>query len=133
MNHTPIVNLSHTALLIRDNKVIGECNVETMCDDRVSVRMIDNAAKALIAETELVKIIGDPYHVFIQFNSCEGFYLGTVYDHRFCSELNEIFKGVRIVDKHSFEYRMVPDSFIDVPGCGSGFKQLDGHEKVVNY
>lgn len=113
-------------LLVRDNKVIGECCVIAMRGSDVAfVEMHNKAAKDLIANTQAAKVLRGIEWVHVSFYPTTGLYCGTNYVGPEADELNKIFERVMIVDNHHFLYGMCPDTFKNVPGYQSAFEEIE--------
>jgi hypothetical protein len=111
------------ALLVRDNKVIGECFVCYMVDNcaRAVVKMTDDRAKTLISNSEVMKRLADAEYIRPHFGTITGEYVGCALQGQELKEMNGIFNGVRIVDKNNFEMGTCPHWFKDVEGYRSFF------------
>lgn len=127
MNYPAIETVGRATLIVRGNEVIGECKVVTMRgSDIANVQMQDKAAKDLIATTLAVKIMDDKTDwVTVGFFPLTGLYLNTNFNGPEAEELDKIFEDTRIVDKLNLSYGMVPDTFKDIPGYRSAFKETE--------
>ncbi len=125
--HRAVETVGREVVLIRDNKVIGEGYVSTMSGGVVTVEMRDDRAKALVEDSEMVKLWGEKFpekkfkYSLFHFCSYAGNYLGENEEQYSLKNFDDI----RVVDKFNLRYRMVPSTFKDVEGYGAVSSEID--------
>lgn len=123
MTHPAAGDVGTVVLLISNNTVVGEGTVrETSRNNNgdvvAVVTMTDENAKKLIAETLAMKALQVSDLIRPDFSYQSGEYISSGFGPAWESELNNIFKDIRIVSKTDLQYGMVPDTFKDVSGYG---------------
>lgn len=128
-SHNAIESTGKTTVLIKDNKVVGEVRIVTICGSICGVQMIDEACKELVKDTKQIGIWSktanetvkfDPYRfAYFHFLMTDGIYIGDFIAHNEYRELEDALKGTRIVDKFLFDYGFAPSEFANVEGYAS--------------
>jgi hypothetical protein len=94
--------------------------------------MTDENAKKLIAETLAMKALQISDLIRLDFSYQSGEYISSGFGPAWESELNNIFKDIRIVSKMDLQYAMVPDTFKDVSGYGERGMNMSICERCVS-
>jgi hypothetical protein len=108
MDFQAVPNVGKTVLIIKDNTVVGEGMVSALADGQAAITISSAEAKEFFKDDEAVATFG--------WESLFFYWQQTGYPaHQPLEPINR-YKGTRIVDRFNFDWGMVPDSFLDVPG-----------------
>ncbi|MET0979787.1 MAG: hypothetical protein ABWX90_00860 [Candidatus Saccharimonadales bacterium] len=127
-------NTGREVVLIRNNEIIGEGYTQTSRGGAVAVEMRDDAAKALVANSAMVKLWEEKFpekkfkYSLFHFSQYTGEYLGENEDEYTVEALMD----VRIVDKFNLRYGMVPSAFKEVAGYHAARKECEPQNSNEN-
>jgi hypothetical protein len=127
-----VPRVGQDVLLVRDNKIIGEGWAGGSAYGMVSIEMRDERAKALIENSRQVQMWGKSFPEKKFKYSTFKFWQGTgeyvdMSDEDADMKCEELV-GVRVVDKHNFEYGMVPKFFESVEGYRGFFNKIESEQ-----
>lgn len=128
-----IESVGREVLLIRDKRIIGEGYSRSSADGTIAIEMLDERAKALIADSLAVKLWGTSFpekkFKYSTFKFCQftGEYIDMSHHdpYMLCPTLSD----VRVVDKMGLHYGIVPDTFKDVEGYNAIHAEIHGITK----
>lgn len=116
--HRAVENAGRELVLIRNNEIIGEAYGSASRDGVIAVEMRDDAAKALVADSALVKMWEESFpekkfkYATFHFSMLTGEYIGENEEEYTPDALMD----VCIVDKFNLRFGMVPSTFKEVAG-----------------